>query len=80
MRPSDLAAIAAIRADLRSGAAKRAREATGLSRQEVAESIGVTRQTVWLWERETNPKVPSDEHALAYARALAYVRARLPAA
>lgn len=71
MRQSDLAAIVRVRADLRTGAAMKARESSGLSASEVARVLKVTRQAVWQWERGL--KVPSDVHALAYAKALAAV-------
>lgn len=71
MRPADLAAIARIRADLRSGAARSAREAAGVSAAEIASVCGVSRQAVSAWE--AGRSVPSAAHALAYARALAAI-------
>ena len=71
MRPSDLAAIARIRADLKSGAARSAREASGVSATEFAKTIGVSRQAVAAWE--AGKSVPSASHALAYGKALAAV-------
>ena len=47
------------------------RRKAGLSASEVARVLKVTRQAVWQWERGL--KVPSDVHALAYAKALAAV-------
>lgn len=41
------------------------REMYGLSRQHVAEKIGVSRQCVWDWEK--NGKIPSAEKALKLA-------------
>lgn len=73
MRPSDLATVARIRAELRSGAARTARDAAGVSAAEVADAIGVARQSVSGWESAR--AVPSACHALAYAKALAAVTA-----
>jgi DNA-binding XRE family transcriptional regulator len=71
VRPSDLAVIARIRADLKSGAALEAREGSGISAGEVAETVGVSRSSVNAWE--AGRTVPSAAHALAYARTLAAV-------
>lgn len=69
MRPSDLAAAARIRAGLKSGAARQAREMSGVSAAEIARVLGLTRTSVWEWE--TGRKQPTASHALAYGRALA---------
>lgn len=69
MRSSDLTAIARIRAELRSGDARRARQAAGVSAAEVARIIRVSRATVGDWE--AGRKVPTGEHALAYGALLA---------
>lgn len=74
MRPADLALIARTRADLASGAARAAREAAKVSRAEIAEAAGVSRQAVFAWE--TGQSVPSARNALAYAKALAAVGRR----
>lgn len=71
MRPSELAAIARIRADLRSGAAREMRAASGISASEMADAVGVSRQAVSAWE--AGRSVPSAPHALAYGKALAAV-------
>lgn len=73
MRPSALAGIALTRAALRSGEARRARIAAGVTAAEIASVIGVTRQSVSSWE--TGRSVPSTAHALAYGRALAALKA-----
>jgi transcriptional regulator with XRE-family HTH domain len=69
VRPADLAAIARIRAELRSGEARRRREAAGVSAAEVARAAKVTRAAVSAWE--TGQRVPSERNALAYGKALA---------
>lgn len=69
MRQSDLAAVARTRAELRSGDARRAREAAGVSAAEVARIIRVSRATVGDWE--SGRKAPTGEHALAYGALLA---------
>ena len=74
MRQSELAAVARTRAGLRSGDARRAREAAGVSAAEVARVIRVSRATVSDWE--TGRRVPTDGHALAYGRLLAVLARR----
>lgn len=69
MRPSDLAATARIRAELRSGAARESRNASGVTAAEMARALGVSRTTVGDWE--AGRKVPTAAHALAYGKALA---------
>jgi DNA-binding transcriptional regulator YiaG len=69
MRPSDLAAVARIRDELRSGAARKARTAAGVSASEVARVLKVSRSSVSDWE--TGKRTPDASHALAYGRALA---------
>jgi DNA-binding XRE family transcriptional regulator len=69
MRPSDLAAVARIRDDLRSGAARKARSAAGVTASEMARVLNVSRTSVSDWE--TGKRAPSVAHALAYGRALA---------
>lgn len=74
MRPSDLAAATRTRADLKSGAARQVRIATGVSGAEVARELQrrgcpVTAQAVFYWETGVN--TPTVEHALAYGRVLA---------
>jgi len=74
MRRSDLATAARIRGQLRSGDARRAREAAGVTAAELASVIGVSRQSVSGWE--TGAAVPSLAHALAYGRVLAALTER----
>lgn len=68
MRPADLAIIMVTRADLKSGAAREARDAAGIRQSEFASALGVSRAAVCHWE--TGRAVPSAEHALAYGRLL----------
>jgi len=69
VRTADLAAAAAVRADLRSGAAREHRLAAGISAADIARVLKVTPQAVSYWETGRNR--PSVAHALAYGRALA---------
>lgn len=69
MRPSDLAAAVRTRADLKSDAARQAREKAGVTAADMARSLGVSRQAVSSWE--TGAAVPTLEHALAYGKVLA---------
>ena len=48
------------------------REAHGLSLQQVADQIGVTRMTVWRWE--TGARVPRGGNRAAYSRLLRTLR------
>ncbi len=68
MRPADLALIAVVRADLKSGAARSARQSAGISQAEFAATLGVSRQAVCQWE--AGHSKPSAEHALAYGKLL----------
>ena len=68
MRPSDLALIAQMRADLASGRAREAREAAGVRQSEVAAALGVSRPAVSQWE--SGKSAPDTAHALAYGRLL----------
>jgi len=72
VRPAELALIASSRADMMSGKARAARESAGLSPAEVASALGVSRQTVGLWE--SGKRKPTADHALAYGRLLARLR------
>ena len=74
MRQSELVAAAAIRAELLSGDARRARVAAGVSAAEVARIVRVSRATVSDWE--SGRKSPTGEHALAYGRLLAALAQR----
>ena len=74
MRQSELVAAAAIRAELLSGDARRARVASGVSAAEVARIVGVSRATVSDWE--AGRKSPTGGHALAYGRLLAALTRR----
>jgi transcriptional regulator with XRE-family HTH domain len=71
MRPSDLAAAVAVRDGLRSGAARSARVAAGISGADMARVLRVSPAAVFWWE--TGRNTPSVAHALAYGRALAAV-------
>jgi DNA-binding transcriptional regulator YiaG len=68
VRPADLAAVSRTRAALASGTARLAREHAGISRTEMAASLGVSRQAVSKWEAGRGITA---EHALAYGRLLA---------
>lgn len=68
MRAADVVLVARIRADLKSGRARGAREATLAGQREIALALGVTRTAVSQWE--AGRSVPSAEHALAYGRLL----------
>jgi DNA-binding XRE family transcriptional regulator len=68
MRPAELALVAAIRADLASGAAARGRREAGARQSDVAAVLGVSRQAVSKWEAGICS--PSAPHALAYGRLL----------
>jgi DNA-binding XRE family transcriptional regulator len=72
VRPSDLAAAVRARSDLRSDAARKAREKAGITAADMARSLGVSRQAVSSWE--TGAAVPTLEHALAYGKVLAALR------
>lgn len=74
MRRSDITAAARIRQELRSGDARQARQAAGVSGAELAAVVGVTRQAVSSWE--TGASAPSVPHALAYGRVLAALAER----
>jgi DNA-binding transcriptional regulator YiaG len=74
VRQSDLTAIARIRAELRSGDARRVRQAAGVSAAEVARIIRVSRATVSDWE--SGHKTPTGEHALAYGKLLRQLTGR----
>lgn len=65
-----------MRADLKSGRARRERIAAGVSGAEVARAMRppVSPQAVFCWE--TRQKVPTAEHALAYGRVLAALARR----
>lgn len=66
---ADLILAAQTRAALRSGAARRAREASGLTGAEVARSLGVSAQAVSAWE--TGRASPNAAHARDYGKLLA---------
>ena len=74
---SDLAAAAAVREDLASGAARKFRVAARVSAAEVARVVGVSRSAVSDWE--TGRCGPTAGHALAYGRALTALTKRTPA-
>jgi DNA-binding XRE family transcriptional regulator len=68
MRSTDLALIAATRADLASGRARHARVSAKLSQHEVASVLGVTRAAVGHWEAGRH--APCARLALAYGKLL----------
>lgn len=68
MNRSDLALIALVRADLKSGRAREAREAAGIHQAEVAKMLGVSRVAVSAWE--SGKCSPRTDRALAYGRLL----------
>lgn len=69
MRPADIATVSRTREGLASGAARKARIASGARQSDVAEALGVGRAAVGLWE--SGKRVPTAEHALAYGKLLA---------
>ena len=73
MRPSDLAAAARVRDDLRAGRARERRIAAGVSGADMARVLRVTPQAVFWWE--TGQSTPTAAHALAYGRVLAALTA-----
>lgn len=64
----DLAAAAAVRAELRSGQARERRIAAGVSGADMARVLRVTPAAVFYWE--TGQAVPTVPHALAYGKLL----------
>jgi DNA-binding transcriptional regulator YiaG len=68
VKPRDIAEIARIRADLRSGVAKLARETAYVTQTEMARALGVTPAAVSQWE--SGKRTPNGARALAYARLL----------
>jgi transcriptional regulator with XRE-family HTH domain len=74
VRTSDLAAVARIRGELRSGRARQRRINAGVSGAEVARVLRVSPAAVFYWETGVND--PTVEHALAYGRVLAALAKR----
>jgi transcriptional regulator with XRE-family HTH domain len=68
MRAADVALIAQVRADLKSGRARELRKAAGIHQGEVAAVVGVSRVAVSQWE--AGAASPTTGHALAYGRLL----------
>ena len=68
----DLEAIARIRADLKTGTARRAREAAEVTQAEMAAACEVTASAVSQWE--DGNRTPKTRNSLAHARALERVR------
>lgn len=60
--------LARIRELARNGTARRIREQAGLSRREMAESLGIHETTVQKWENGT--RAPHGERALRFANLL----------
>ena len=69
MRAADLAFAMRTIAALRSGEARKEREALGVRQADMADVLGVTRQAVSQWE--AGVRRPSAAHALRYGRTLA---------
>jgi transcriptional regulator with XRE-family HTH domain len=67
-------AIADVRQSLADGSAKRRREATGVSQGRFAKAMGVGQSAVSMIE--SGRRVPTDDHVLAYGKALAAAEAR----
>jgi DNA-binding transcriptional regulator YiaG len=61
-------ALVRVRAAVRSGAAKRVRQAAGLTKIEVARSIGTSHACVSRWEDKK--RVPQGQPAIRYLRLL----------
>jgi transcriptional regulator with XRE-family HTH domain len=72
----DAIEIAKARALIRSGRAQAIRERAGLSRSEVAESVGVNDSTIARWE--TGERSPRGEGAKRYARLLRELAEAVP--
>jgi transcriptional regulator with XRE-family HTH domain len=72
------AALAEVRASLRSGKAKALREAAGLSQRDVAEAVGATAPTISLWERGL--RRPLSDSAIKYGRLLRILASAVEAA
>jgi transcriptional regulator with XRE-family HTH domain len=64
----DLILLREVREAARSGRARRVRELSGLSQQEVAAAVGVDAATVSRWE--SGRRTPRGAAAVAYAKAL----------
>lgn len=68
MTEKDILRLIAVRAAARSGEARRARIAVGLSQSEIAEACGVARPTISAWE--TGTRTPRGAAALRWADVL----------
>ena len=66
--------IADVRKSLADGSAKRRREATGVSQGQFARAMGVGQSAVSMIE--SGRRTPTDDHVLAYGKALAAAEAR----
>ncbi|QYA94042.1 helix-turn-helix domain-containing protein [Streptomyces anulatus] len=75
MAQTPILRLAQLRAVVRSGEAKRLREAAHLSIGEVASACGVDQSTVWRWERGT--RSPRGDRALRYGELLDSLRGQL---
>jgi DNA-binding transcriptional regulator YiaG len=65
---SDLVRLSRLREQLRSGDAKRIRQAAKVSQSEMDDALGLPPSTVAYWERGN--RMPRGERALAYAALL----------
>ena len=66
--------IADVRGSLADGSAVKRRRAVHMSQLRIAVVIGVGQSAVSMWE--SGARVPSDDHALAYGKALTAAEAR----
>jgi DNA-binding XRE family transcriptional regulator len=73
MSIDDAVRLADVRQAVRSGSARRIRQAAGLTQADVAAAVGVERATVGLWE--TGARVPRSAVALRYAELLSRLSA-----
>jgi transcriptional regulator with XRE-family HTH domain len=68
MTEKDILQLVAVRADARSGEARKTRIAAGLAQSEIAEACGVARPTISGWE--TGSRTPRGAAALRWAHVL----------
>jgi transcriptional regulator with XRE-family HTH domain len=74
MAQASILSLAAVRAAVSSGEARRLREAARLSIGEVASACGVDQSTVWRWER--GRRSPRGDKALKYGELIESLRDR----
>lgn len=73
MTSDDLDQLVTMRQLVRTGDARQLRQGAGLSRRELAASVGVTVSTLTKWE--LGQRVPNGDAALRYARVLGRLQA-----